>query len=61
MTGIAPLLGAIALIGCGGLFAAIDAAISTVSMARVEELVRDERPGAVRLVRLMAERPRTST
>ena len=58
MTGIAPLLGAIALIGCGGLFAAIDAAISTVSMARVEELVRDERPGAVRLARVMAERPR---
>ena len=58
MTGIAPLLGAIALIGLGGLFAAIDAAISTVSMARVEELVRDERPGAVRLARVMAERPR---
>jgi len=44
VTGIAPLLGAIALIGLGGLFAAIDAAISTVSVARVEELVRDERP-----------------
>ena len=58
MTGIAPLLGAIALIALGGLFAAIDAAISTVSMARVEELVRDERPGAVRLARVMAERPR---
>ncbi len=58
MTGIAPLLGAIALIGLGGLFAAIDAAISTVSVARVEELVRDERPGAVRLARVMGERPR---
>ena len=58
MTGIAPLLGAIALIGLGGLFAAIDAAISTVSMARVEELMRDERPGAVRLARVIAERPR---
>jgi CBS domain containing-hemolysin-like protein len=58
VTGLAPLLGAIALIGLGGLFAAIDGAISTVSMARVEELVRDERPGAVRLVRLMADRPR---
>ena len=58
MTGLAPLLGAIALIGLGGLFAAIDAAISTVSVARVEELVRDERPGAVRLARVMAERPR---
>jgi CBS domain containing-hemolysin-like protein len=58
VTGIAPLLGAIALIGLGGLFAAIDAAISTVSVARVEELVRDERPGATRLARVMAERPR---
>ena len=58
MTGIASLLGAIALIGLGGLFAAIDAAISTVSMARVEELVRDERPGAARLARVMSERPR---
>ena len=53
-----PLLGAIALVALGGLFAAIDAAISTVSIARVEELVRDERPGAVRLGRVMAERPR---
>ena len=52
------LLGAIVLVALGGLFAAIDAAISTVSMARVEELVRDERPGAVRLARVMAERPR---
>ncbi len=58
MTGIGSLLGAIALIGFGGLFAAIDAAISTVSIARVEELVRDERPWAVRLARLINERPR---
>ncbi len=58
MTGLGPLLGAIALIAMGGLFAAIDAAISTVSVARVEELVRDERPGALRLARVMAERPR---
>ncbi|WP_059018206.1 hemolysin family protein [Mycobacterium sp. M26] len=58
MTGLGPLLGAIALIALGGLFAAIDAAISTVSVARVEELVRDERPGALRLARVMAERPR---
>ena len=58
MNGIAPLLGAIALIGLAGLFAAIDAAISTVSVARVEELMREERPGAVRLARVVAERPR---
>jgi CBS domain containing-hemolysin-like protein len=58
VSGLAPLLGAIALVGFGGLFAAIDAALSTVSIARIEELVRDERPGAVRLARVVAERPR---
>lgn len=58
MTGLTALAGSIALILLGGLFSAIDAAISTVSTARVEELVRDERPGAVRLSRVLAERPR---
>jgi CBS domain containing-hemolysin-like protein len=58
LNGAGPLLGAIVLIGLGGLFAAIDAAISTVSVARVHELVRDERPGAVRLAKVMADRPR---
>ena len=46
------------LICLGSLFAAIDAAINTVSMARVQELVRDERPGAVRLAKVMTDRPR---
>jgi CBS domain containing-hemolysin-like protein len=58
VTGLTPLLGLIALIALGGLFAAIDAAVSTVSIARVEELVRDERPGAARLARILLERPR---
>ena len=58
MTGLAPLSGAIALILLGGVFSAIDAAISTVSKARVEELVRDDRPGSARLARVIAERPR---
>ncbi len=58
MTGLGQLVGAVVLIAFGGLFAAIDAAISTVSMARVEELMRDERPGAMRLARVMADRPR---
>ena len=58
MSGLGALVGAIALIALGGLFAAIDAALSTVSMARVEEMVRDERPGAVRLARVIADRPR---
>ncbi|KUI01903.1 hemolysin family protein [Mycobacterium sp. IS-3022] len=58
MTGVGQLIFAIVLVAFGGLFAAIDAALSTVSMARVEELVRDERPGAVRLAKVVAERPR---
>jgi len=57
VNGFAPLLGAMVLVGLGGLFAATDAAISTVSVARVHELVRDERPGAVRLAKVMANRP----
>ncbi|MEZ0367368.1 hemolysin family protein [Mycobacterium sp. pUA109] len=58
MSGLGLLLGVIALVCLGGLFAAIDAAIGTVSLARVDELVRDERPGAVRLATVMAERAR---
>ncbi|MGI9162255.1 MAG: CNNM domain-containing protein, partial [Mycobacterium sp.] len=58
MTCPAPLIGAIALILLGGVFSAIDAAIGTVSIARVEELVRDERPGSVRLAQVVRERPR---
>ncbi|KAA1249906.1 HlyC/CorC family transporter [Mycobacterium simiae] len=58
MTGLTQLLGAIALIGLGGMFAGLDAAINTVSLARVQELVREARPGAVALLKVMAERPR---
>ncbi len=58
MNSSAPLLGAIVLICLGSLFAAIDAALNTVSMARVQELVRDERPGAARLAKVMTDRPR---
>ncbi len=58
MTSFYQLLGVIVLIGLGGLFAALDAAISTVSLARVHELVRDQRPGARSLLKVMADRPR---
>lgn len=57
MSALPPLLGAIVLVVLGGVLAAIDAAISTVSIARVEEMVRDERPGAVRLAALVTQRP----
>lgn len=52
------LVGTVVLVIVGGLFAAIDAAISTVSPARVEEMVRDRRPGATRLAQVMADRAR---
>jgi CBS domain containing-hemolysin-like protein len=58
LNSFAPLFGAIVLIGLGSVFAAIDAALNTVSMARVHELVRDERPGAVRLAKVMVDRAR---
>ncbi|KAA8965821.1 hemolysin family protein [Mycobacterium sp.] len=58
MTEVSSLLGAIVLICLGGLFAALDAAITTLSVARVEELVREGRPGARRLSKVMSDRPR---
>jgi CBS domain containing-hemolysin-like protein len=58
VTGLVTIVGAIALIAIGGVFAALDAAISTVSIARVDEMVRDERPGAARLARMIEDRPR---
>ncbi|MCH9734179.1 MAG: DUF21 domain-containing protein, partial [Actinomycetia bacterium] len=58
MNPIGLLISAIVLIGLGGLLAASESALSTVSMARVEELVREERPGAVRLAQVMLDRPR---
>ncbi|MDF0530015.1 hemolysin family protein [Tsukamurella sp. 8F] len=41
----------------GGLFAAVDAALVTVSIARVDDLVEQGRPGAKRLRRLLVNRP----
>jgi len=58
VTGLPELLGTIILIGLGGIFAAIDAAFSTVSLARVQELLRDGRPGAKPLLKVMTDRPR---
>ena len=49
---------AILLVPVGGMFAAIDSALNTISPARVEDMVRAERPGAVRLERIVSDRPR---
>jgi magnesium and cobalt exporter, CNNM family len=49
---------AVALVLLGGVFAAADAALSTVSPARVEALVRNRRPGARQLAVVVIERRR---
>ncbi|RJQ80577.1 HlyC/CorC family transporter [Pseudonocardiaceae bacterium YIM PH 21723] len=52
------LLLAVALVLAAGLFAAADAALGSASRARVDELVRLGRVGAVRLAQVLADRPR---
>ncbi|MDN5859350.1 MAG: hemolysin family protein [Pseudonocardia sp.] len=49
---------AVLLVPLAGLFAAADAALNTVSRARVDALVRAGRPGARALSRVVADRPR---
>ena len=51
-------IAAVVLIPVAGLFAALDAALSTVSVARVEEMAKDNRYGAARLARMLDARPR---
>ncbi|HET6210556.1 MAG TPA: hemolysin family protein [Jatrophihabitans sp.] len=49
---------AVLLVPTGGTLAALDAALSRVSVARVEELVREDVRGAHRLSQVLAERAR---
>ncbi len=49
---------AVALVPLAGLFAAADAALNSVSRARVESLVRMGQPGARALAAVVADRPR---
>ncbi|RVW05548.1 hemolysin family protein [Rhodococcus xishaensis] len=49
---------AVVLVPLGGLFAALDSALNTLSPARVEELAKDGHAGAARLVRIVSDRPR---
>ncbi|MBL1074599.1 HlyC/CorC family transporter [Nocardia sp. 2] len=58
MNSIVLLLLAIVLVPAGGVFAALDSALNTISAARVDDMVRAERPGAARLARIIADRPR---
>ena len=47
---------AVVLVPIGGLFAALDAALNTASIARVEDMARSDRPGAQSLLRVLSER-----
>ena len=51
-------IGAVLLILTAGLFSAVDAALSTVSVARVEEMAKEGRYGAARLSTMLEQRPR---
>lgn len=55
---VALIVCVVALIPLGGVFAGLDAAIMSISPARVDELAKAERAGAVRLRRVTADRPR---
>jgi CBS domain containing-hemolysin-like protein len=52
------IVAAVVLVPLAGLFAAADAALNSVSRARVESLVRMGRPGSRALAAVVADRPR---
>ena len=54
-----PLGWAVLFVVVAGVLACIEAALSRVSRVRVEELVRDERPGALRLQAVLSDPPRS--
>jgi CBS domain containing-hemolysin-like protein len=60
MTGpnVVLLVAAICLVPTAGALAAVDAALARVSVARVDELVREHRRGAISLSKVLAERAR---
>ncbi|MFI5716048.1 hemolysin family protein [Nocardia sp. NPDC051750] len=58
MNDITLLLLAVLLAAVGGVFAAVDSALNTLSAARLEDMARGDRPGAVRLSRIVDDRPR---
>lgn len=59
MNGAIPLIVlAVVLVPLGGLFAAVDSALNTISSARVDDMAKDGRAGAERVVRILGDRPR---
>ncbi|WP_433578699.1 hemolysin family protein [Nocardia brasiliensis] len=58
MNSLTLILLAVLLVPVGGVFAGVDSALNTISPARVDDMVRADRPGAVRLSRIVADRAR---
>ncbi|OZC48672.1 HlyC/CorC family transporter [Rhodococcus sp. RS1C4] len=52
------IVSAVVLVPVAGVFAAVDSALNTVSRARIEDMAKDERPGAIGLLEVVADRPR---
>src|SRR6202012_4932027 len=55
---VAELVIAICLVPLGGVLACVDSALAHVSLARVEEMAREGRPGARRLQPIVTDRAR---
>ncbi|MGC0364672.1 CBS domain containing-hemolysin-like protein [Rhodococcus sp. 27YEA15] len=55
---VALIVLAIVLVPIGGVFAAVDSALNTISSARIDEMAKDERAGAQRVQRILTDRPR---
>ncbi|WP_069164338.1 hemolysin family protein [Nocardia altamirensis] len=58
MSSLTLILLAVLLVPVGGVFAGVDSALNTISPARVDDMVRADRPGAVRLSKIVADRAR---
>jgi CBS domain containing-hemolysin-like protein len=58
-TEVLPLVSAAGFVLLAGLFGCLEAALARVSRVRVEELVRDGRPGALRLQKVLSDPPRS--
>ncbi|WP_435278248.1 hemolysin family protein [Rhodococcus yananensis] len=58
MTTVLLIVLALVLVLFGGVFAALDSALNTVSAARVEDIAKDGRAGAHRLLEMLDDRPR---
>ncbi|MCW2678919.1 MAG: Hemolysin containing domain-like protein [Frankiales bacterium] len=58
-TEVLPLVSAVGFVVLAGLLACLEAALARVSRVRVDELVREERGGAKRLARVLADPPRS--